>query len=238
MRVLARTLHARGRTARGILLPGFGPEIGTLVERNRQEWSEHLDCESRALRAEHLLTMVTGYSMVVSLILSRARGIRPDAPVLIAPFWRIGSRVQVIIWKSVKRILPTLRPWRAVRLDDRGVHKAVGGILPDLDPSSPDIQASLRRLRVPVSLIDQLLFVGREAGEAAAKITMPMQTIQGVHDRAVLPKTTRWLLQRFSGPVRYEEVQGGHNMIQESSPAWPQLSALVASFADEIACGS
>jgi carboxylesterase len=239
MRLLARTLHVKGWTARGTLLPGFGPDIGTLLRRRRQEWSEHLTRELRARRAEHSPTMVIGYSMGgAALALSITTVVRPDALVLIAPFWRIGSRVQVIIWKSVKRILPTLRPWRAVRLDDRGVHKAVGGILPDLDPSSPDIQASLRRLRVPVSLIDQLLFVGREAGEAAAKITMPMQTIQGVHDRAVLPKTTRWLLQRFSGPVRYEEVQGGHNMIQESSPAWPQLSALVASFADEIACGS
>jgi carboxylesterase len=239
MRLLARTLHVKGWTARGALLPGFGPDIGTLLRRRRQEWSEHLTRELRARRAEHSPTMVIGYSMGgAALALSITTVVRPDALVLIAPFWRIGNKVRTIIWKSVKRFFPTLSPLLAVRLDDPGVRKAVGGTLPDQDVSSPGVQESLRRLRVPTSLIDQVLFVGRGGGEAATHITIPTLIIQGAQDRAVLPKTTRKLLQRIPGPVRCEEVQGGHNLNQESSPAWPQLSALVASFAGEIACGS
>jgi esterase/lipase len=51
MRPLAESLHAQGWTTQGVLLPGFGPDFPSLMERHPQEWVERNGC--RRTQAGH-----------------------------------------------------------------------------------------------------------------------------------------------------------------------------------------
>jgi len=42
MRPLGESLHEAGWTSQGILLPGFGPEIATIGERNYEELVDYI----------------------------------------------------------------------------------------------------------------------------------------------------------------------------------------------------
>lgn len=237
MRPLARALNAQGWTARALLLPGFGPEIDTLFQRGQQDWLDHVRRELQLLKASHSPVLLVGYSMGAALSLQVAAEEAPDALLLLAPLWRIGNRLHALIWQVVRRLFPSIKPLRAVPLNDPRVQEAVGGFLPDVDLDDPQVQASLRQLRVPTRLIDQVLFVGRGSAKAAARISVPTLILQGTEDEAVRPAATRRLIRHFPGPIRYAEIVAGHDFIQEDAPGWQQLVDRAVAFAAEVQAG-
>ncbi|MDX1524529.1 MAG: esterase, partial [Anaerolineae bacterium] len=63
LRPLGRVLHKANWTVRGMLLPGFGPDIETLADRNTRDWLAAIKIELTALRRQHPTVMLIGYSM-------------------------------------------------------------------------------------------------------------------------------------------------------------------------------
>lgn len=234
MRPLARRLNLAGWTTEGILLPGFGPQIGTLFERHYQEWIDATREALLALQENHQPVLLIGYSMGGAVALSAAAQSPPDGLILVAPFWRIGSKIQRLIWQVVKRVFPTIQPFRNLSLEDPKVRQAVGGFLPDVDLDSPHVQDSLRSVRIPTSLIDEVLAIGKAGRRSAGQITVPTLIVQGIKDEAVPRVVTRQLLQALTTVIRYAEVDTGHELLKEDDPAWAETSRLVLEFAGEF----
>jgi carboxylesterase len=234
MRPLARRLNLAGWTTEGILLPGFGAQIGTLFERHYEEWIDTTREALLTLQEDHQPVLLIGYSMGGAVALSAAAQSPPDGLILVSPFWRIGSRIQRLIWQAVKRVFPTIQPFRNLSLEDPKVRQAVGGFLPDVDLDSPDVQDSLRSVRIPTSLIDEVLATGKAGRRSASQITVPTFIVQGVKDEAVPRAVTRQLLQALETAIRYAEVDTGHELLKEDDPAWAETSRLILEFAGEF----
>ncbi|MEM7033366.1 MAG: alpha/beta fold hydrolase, partial [Chloroflexota bacterium] len=91
MRPLGLVLHQQGWTVQGLLLPGFGPQIGNLFEQDYQIWCQAVLSALTALQKNHKTVLLVGYSMGGALALQTATQRPPDALVLVAPFWRLGN---------------------------------------------------------------------------------------------------------------------------------------------------
>jgi len=79
MRPLAEELHAAGWAARGMPLPGFGPQLSTLGDVRWEDWMEAVLQELRALRGRYARVLLIGCSLGGSLALAAS----PRLPVLI-----------------------------------------------------------------------------------------------------------------------------------------------------------
>ncbi|MDX1617076.1 MAG: alpha/beta fold hydrolase [Candidatus Promineifilaceae bacterium] len=234
MRPLATTLREQGWTTQGLLLPGFGSEIASLYEHKPSQWVDHTRQAVVGLKADHHPVLLVGYSMGAAVSLQVAAtsdaGAIPDGLVLLAPFWRIGTRLQALVWRSVSTIFRTIKPLRSVSFDDPRVREGVGGFLPDLNLDSPAVQQSLRNLKVPTSFINRLLALGRASDEAAAQVSLPTLIIQGIDDQVMRPATTRQLLGHFPGPIRYVELDADHELLTPGQAHWPQLISALQHF--------
>ena len=91
IRDLAGRLSQEGWTMKGVLLPGFGPEIDSLFDRRRNEWVEAVSDAIEGLRKNHERVYLVGYSFGAAVSLLAAQQADLDGLILAAPFWRIGS---------------------------------------------------------------------------------------------------------------------------------------------------
>ena len=231
VRPLADVLHPAGWTVQGLLLPGFGADIGTLFQRRYQEWVAAADAALRALQAAYSPVLLVGYSMGAAVALNVAHTRPPDGLLLAAPFWQLGNWWQRALWHGLKPIFRQLQPFKKADFADPRIRQAVGGVMPDVDVDDPAVQAALRQLRIPAGLFDQLLDLGRAAKAIAPQVQVPTLVIQGTLDETVTPALTRRLLQALGGPLQYAEFAADHDLLDPALPSWPALASTVCRFA-------
>ncbi|NDJ62255.1 MAG: alpha/beta hydrolase [Chloroflexi bacterium] len=235
LRPLAESLRTAGWVAQGILLPGFGPQIATLAERRMEDWLAALRSAATALKAEHRPTLLIGNSMGAALTLAAAAEIRPDGLVLVNPF----SKLDNILWNflpALKFVVPKFKPFSLTKIDfaDPEARAGIAEFMPDADLDDPTVQQQIKDFSIPTRILDEIRRAGVAGYQAAPQIPMPVLIIQGDRDMLVSPASTQALAARIAGPVTYHEVDGEHNLINETQACWSQVEQLVRAFAASL----
>lgn len=227
---LAPSLNAAGWTTRGLLLPGFGAQIDSLFQRKAQEWIDAAVEALRSLQASHQPVALIGYSMGAAVSIHAAAQLQPDRLILLAPFWKLGTRGQRAIFKITKPIVRHLRPFGRANFNDPRLRSFLVQFLQDADLDDPEVQQLVRRTKVPVDLLEQIYTLGQHAHQLAAQIDLPTLVLQGRRDPVVKPKFTRQLLQQFAGLVDYAEIDAAHDLIDPALPDWSHLERTLLEF--------
>ena len=237
-RSLGQALHDAGWTVQGLLLPGFGPEIDRLGEQRYGDWVRAAASALRTLQAQHQPTLLAGFSMGAAVATVTAANVRPDGLALLAPFSGAVGPIGAIM-PVLRRLIRTVKPFRLFKPDfsDPDVRKGMANFLPNVDLDDPDVQHNLLDLSLPLSVIDEVRMVGEAARLAAGSVRSATLLVQGTNDRVVLPKTSRQLVYAFDPPARYVEVDGGHDLMDETGPAWPEVTEAVLAFASRLRQG-
>ena len=235
MRPLAEALNARGWTVRGLLLPGFGSDLDTLPFRRAEDWTRSVRNALVELRPQHGPVMLVGISMGAALSLRAVSQIPIDGLAMLAPFWRLPT----VAWPMLpllRRIFPILRPFRWMKLNfrDLQVRKVFQRFFPRIDPDDPQTPNEMRKFKLPIGMFDEIRRAGTAAYQAAAKVHIPLLTVQGTQDGVAQPRMTRQLLRNYAGPVRYAEVLAGHDLLDAMQPVWEQVRSLVLDFASRL----
>jgi len=232
MRPLAESLHDRGWTVRGLLLPGFGSDLDTLPRRRAEEWFGAVKKALLELRSHHSPLMLVGNSMGAAVSIAAAEQVQVDGLVILSPFWRLASAV----WPFVPllcRLIPSLHPfwWMKVDYHEPRVRLVLNRFFPRIDPDNVRDRRELRKFKLPLGVFDQIRRAGAAAYSAAAKVHIPVLSVQGIHDPIAKISMTRLLLKQYAGPVRYAEVEAEHDLLDIALPVWEHVRSLVLGFA-------
>jgi len=235
MRPLGEALQRAGWTVQGLLLPGFGPGIRTLVERRWEEWYAAVSQALAALRSRHGPVLLAGYSLGGAIALSVAADQPPDGLILLAPFlWKQGLWRRLLEDVVAVLLPPYLRPLLLVDLTRPQLRQGISSVFPRADLDNPTTRSAIRRAALPLRLLDQIRRAGQKGYEAAARITTPTLVVQGDRDELVRPRGTRHTLRRFPRRPRYLEVTADHDLVKPTSPGWQEIEQAVRSFADDL----
>jgi carboxylesterase len=235
MRGLGLALQKAGLSVEGILLPGFGQQIDTLFERHYTEWSAAITDRLRQLKSQHQPVLLAGFSMGGALALQACVEEKPDALVLLAPFWKLEGGLWGLL-PFLRMIFPKIHPFRLVKMDfsDPELRKGMDIFMPGVNLDDPEVQQGMRDFAIPIAIIDEIRKAGLAAWHAAPKATLPTLILQGTADELVKPRLTRQLLQRLPGPIQYSELAAAHDLLDANRPAWPTLEMAVTRFAGEM----
>ncbi len=237
MRDLGEKLYAAGWTVHAVLLPGFGPDIASLPERRYPEWIATVEDAAKTLReAGHAPVMFLGYSLGSAVSLAASERVEVDGLALIAPFWWRERGWMRVMGEAIRPFLPSnFRPLRKANFDDPRFREGLAKFLPGTDLDDPEARESLRHLRFPLSIIEQIREVSMVAFAAAADTDQPVLMVQGLIDPVVRIPATKKLAGQFPNGVRYTEVDGGHDIVQADKPTWDKVSQTVMAFAETLA---
>ncbi len=241
MRPLGEALHAAGWTVEGLLLPGFGPQMDTLLERRYPEWLEAVRTSLQALRASHRPLLLAGFSMGAALSLaaaapeSRNAECQPDGLLLMAPFWKLSGPLWGVL-PLLRRVFPSIRPFRLLKMDfnDPRVRKGMADFMPGVDLDDPEVQRAVRDFTFPVGSLVEVRNAGRGAWAAADRVGCPVLVLQGTRDMLVRPAFTQRLLERMPGRPEYRELEAAHDLPDARAPAWPEVRAAALEFANRL----
>lgn len=234
-RALGQVLYDAGWTVQGLLLPGFGIEIERLGEYRYGDWVRATVQAVRSLQAQHRPVLLAGFSMGAAVATVAAANVRPDGLALLAPFsgmiGPIGSIMPVL-----RRLIPSVKPFRLFKPDfsDPQVRKGMATFLPGVDLDDPAVRRTLLDITIPLSVIDEVRLAGQASRQAAGHVHASTLIIQGIDDKVVLPKTSRQLVYAFPQPARYVEAPTAHDLLDENSPAWTQVTEAVRAFASQL----
>jgi alpha-beta hydrolase superfamily lysophospholipase len=167
VRAIASSLHASGWTVDAPLLPGFGPELGTLGERKYSEWLDAVARRVAALRKEHSPVIVLGHSLGGALALLATVREQTSGQVLFAPYWRFGVQLQHLLWPFARPLVRAWRPLRKADFTDPSVRRSLLRMLPQVDLDDPSVQQEFRRFVVPTHLLNEVWRLGVAAYGAA-----------------------------------------------------------------------
>jgi carboxylesterase len=238
MRPLAEVLHRAGWTTQGILLPGFGADLETLPTRTAQDWLRAARDAYAVLAKTHKPLLIVGNSVGGALTLQLCAELKHNAPqgiVLLAPFWRIDHALWTML-PILRRVFPQIKPFQLVKPDFKRqeMREGIRNFMPDADLDDPQVQQAILDFTLPLNMFAELRSVGERAYRTAHKVKTPALILQGAQDTLVRPITTRRLMQKLRGSVRYLELPGGHDLFKPELAAWSQVEKVVREFAEEI----
>ncbi|MBL8163565.1 MAG: alpha/beta fold hydrolase [Anaerolineae bacterium] len=223
MRPIASVLHAEGWTVRGLLLPGFGGEIDTLLSRRCEDWLDAVSSALAELRREHKTVLLVGHSMGGALAIAAAADLPPDGLILSAPF----CKVEHVLWKMLpvlRHFIPAVPIFRYLKLnfDDPETRAGILKFMPDADLDDPQVRQAIQDFRLPINLFNEIRRAGVSAVQAAPHFSPATRVlvVQGDADDLVRPHLTRQLRQQFASLPTYHEVPGKHDLIVPGRDGW------------------
>lgn len=228
MRSIGQMLGKNGWRARGILLPGFGEDINNLASRGRGDWLGEAESAWLDLSETSHPKILIGYSMGATVALNLISAHPPDLLILIAPFWRLPGFLPRLT-PVAKHFIPNFYPFKNANFSDPNLREQFNLIIPGVDLDDPEVQDAIRtEFRLSVSVIDEILKMGKKAYEHANQIRVRTLIIQGSKDPLVQPSDTLKLVQRIGTEhVDYHELDGGHDLIQDGSVNCNKVNELI-----------
>ncbi len=234
MRGIADKLVLTGWHARGMLLPGFGPEIANLNHYRRSEWLQAATSEWDQLIREHRHPVLLGFSMGATLALHLSRFLAPEKLILIAPFWHAPGWLAKSLPIAAKLGLK-LKPFKKADFNDSLLQEQFERIMPGINLENPEIQEYIRKqFTLPINALNEVLRLGHQAYRNAIMVKMPTLIIQGDRDPVVLPEQTRRLVERIPAEyATYHEIPGEHNLLAENSTQASETTELILEFLEQ-----
>lgn len=230
VRRIGETMAAHGWRARGILLPGFGPDIPNLNLRRRTDWVRAAQAAWDELRATYQPAAMLGYSMGAAVALN-LRIAPQDRLVLAAPFWRLPGIIPVLL-PLIRRVMPNLRPFKKANFGDPRLRKQFDRILPGVDLDDPQVRQTIQEEFVlPLRAMEEVIRMGRQAYRQAPKLPAHALVVQGAQDELVRPVETRRLVRRLpAGRTIYHEIDAGHELLSGGGEAEAQTTRLILDY--------
>jgi carboxylesterase len=224
LRPLGEALAAAGVTTRAELLPGFG-EAGRpqLRQVRAEDW---LDAARRAwLEVTQAATHRTlvGFTMggALALALAAEPEVRPDALVLLAPYWRMADRRAALL-PVAHYVMPRFQPFGKLDFTDPETRLKLEELTPGVDLDDPEVQRRFQEgMTVPTHSLYQLRRLGRRASRSRLAPQTSRVIVQGLEDPTTLPRDSRDL-SRMIG-ARLIEVPADHMLVDQNAPAWGRV---------------
>lgn len=229
-RGLGKRLQSAGLTARGLLLPGFGPEIDRLFDHTRQDWVRSVVQAVEEVRKSHRKVFLFGYSFGGAVSVHAALETQIDGLVLAAPFWRIGGKRERAIWSVMRHIMPSFRPFKNINFNIPQIAEGMARMMPGVDIRDESVQAGLRNVRVPAGIVDEVMGLGAAARTCACDLRAPVLVLQGLRDEVISRANTREFAAAFTPEAAYEEVDSDHGIINPLSPAFEEVAEKALAF--------
>src|SRR5215207_10092744 len=220
LRPLAQELADVGVTARGVLLPGFGPDIARLKKVQAEEWLNAARAAWEAIREGASRTTLIGFSMggAVALRLATEAGLAPDQLVLLAPHWKFADRRTVVL-PVAKYLIREFKPFGPIDFDSPDMHRMLAELAPGADLDDPVVRHALRNsATIPTRALDELRRVGVRAAARAPRVSAPTTIVQGLQDTTTLPAYSRELAACMGAELR--EIPGDHLIVDPQKPSW------------------
>ncbi len=238
MRGIGAHLVQHGITARGILLPGFGPEIGNLSHVGLDDWLHSVRGHLRELSAAYSSVMLVGNSMGAALATiaaaectaQSATACPVEALLLFAPFWRIEPRWLDAVLPIGQHILRTLQPFKKADFANPETRTELMRVLGELDLDDPAVQESIRQISMPTSILAELRQAGRRGYRAAQYTAAPSIIFQGRDDPLAKPKLTRRLAAAYPHLAGYVELPGSHDLLTAHGAGFQAAQRIVDAF--------
>jgi len=233
---LAQVLNHAGWTVKGLLLPGFGPQIDTLFKRSYSEWVEAIRAELLTLKQKHNPLLLGGFSMGGALSINVAATESVDGLLLMAPFWKMSGPFWGLL-PIFRRFFPVIHPYRLMHIDysNPEVRKGMIKLMPKVDLDDPAVQAGIHNLPVPTSIIEEIRQLGRRTWQLTPQVKTKTLILQGSQDKIVKPHHTRQLVNRIQANKQYYEVNTGHDIPDSTNPAWSEVVREILLFSQELA---
>lgn len=234
MRAVGRLLHARGWTVHGLLLPGFGQEFPHIGRYRQSDWLTATTAAARELRSTHAHVAMVGNSMGGALTIQAAAAGAGDALLLFAPFWRAFNRLINAIFPLARHVIRELTPFKSADFDDPELRQSIQRFMPEADLDDPDVQAAIRGLALPTSVLGQVRLAGEKGHRSARQVKQPVTVIQGRSDDVVDPRLTDRLVRRMNNVRSLHLIDGDHELVRLESVAALQVRQCVSDWAAQV----
>jgi len=224
---LGKELHKSGITVQGLLLPGFGPEISKLTLYNNKEWISAIQKTVLELKEKHNPVMLAGYSTGSAFCINAAVNSPVDGMILIAPLIFREDMER----KIFRLFLPhLLQPFGKANFSRPEVLQGLKKVLPDLNIDDGDSMRAIRQFTVPVTAIDEIKTCFDMAMDRSSSVKKPVLVIWPEKDKDIDIETTELTINSFSGNVKQERFNTGHDMILEKNPEWKKIKKVLLNF--------
>lgn len=228
MRPLGQALASAGVATRGLLLPGFGPDIAQLSRVRAEEWVNAARSAWIDLRRGANRTTLVGFSMggAVALTIAAEAGLAPDHLVLLAPHWKFADR-RTIFLPVGRHFIRQIKPFGPLDVSNPQVRQMVTEMAPDADLDDPDVQREVRdSANVSTHALNELRRIN--IGAARVKdVGAPVTILQGLQDMVTLPRYSRQLATRLAAELH--EVPGNHVLVDPRSESYSTVSEVLLS---------
>lgn len=235
VRGIANALADDGWHVRGILLPGFGPNIAQLEQYNRHDWVDAAMQAWKEIISDYSPSILIGYSMGAAIAMQVASRFPPDRLILAAPFWRFPGFLPALL-PIINLFSLKIRPFRKADFSDGRVRELFDRILPDVEIDDPVLQETIRNEFVlPIKSLSEVVRLGKDAYRVADNLSIPTLILQGREDVLVKPEQTEILAARFpDGKVQITLLDSSHDLLAECCEQKDLVYRLIASFLEDI----
>lgn len=186
-------LAERGMTVAAPVLPGHGTAPEDLRQTRSRHWVRAAEAELAALQERHSQVHLVGFSMggLIALYLAAHHSV--------ASVTTLAAPVKLNDWRQI--LIP------------------LGKYLLPYYPSkvrNPEIAAQLEGNyeRLPTSALHSLLRLARRVRRDLARVTAPVQALQGDQDKWIAPESAAHIVEQVSSQSkRYVSLPGRHHFV-------------------------